>query len=734
MQIFPHIQTEKYEAVKSKQAKNSPNDMFSLLLGKVTTGNSVKKSSENKTGNTFGVFFTKENFSRLAKQDMPKETAEKITKSSLDKNMVPIEAAKTNKTKQEKDEKIAFAASLYMQLLAELQVKTDKKPTLKTEIKTEQPKISVIKHSKFKYSAFNNEQQKVSGIKLQTAILTELQNFLQEAGISKDEIKKLTDKLQTDKPQADKNTLAYSFSVNFLREKITKTLLKTVQDFTQKASEAVDISSKQNQKLVLPKIASQIKDEIKKKTADGNVKTNLKIDAKTAKNVKIAPKAKIQIQTNLQKIEQNEKVKTVHNSVNFKTVADKQEKTEKLFLQFESSLNRVFQSLGMNEKDSKKLSREILSDVQEIHSISEKQTNESLKVANFVKINDNIILEKKQKTDNLPESITKTALKSEKIASHGNFNEKQMVLDEKQIIRKEKQALLDKKQIIQNEKQAISSEKSATTEQKNPEIIIENQEKTEIVKDTFTAAKFVEKQMGKKISDQDTKNRSLENKTAKTEKAEIGETIQAKMSSEEQNEPGFKQENSSADHKTNLYSVETNGTATAKTSGKSEQFRLPTVAYQIEQAVFKNIRPGSQRLVLHLNPAELGSVMISLRVTQDKEVQAVLRAASPEAAQAISEQAGQLRQMLENQGFKVSRFDVEHNSSFQSDLNFANRQNNPQNDSQKGFEEQFAWQSNKNKTQNITAVPNNNEMTNLEHELQNTLQKEKNSSGVDLFA
>lgn len=765
MQIFPHIQTEKHETAKPKiQAKSSSSDMFSLLLGKITADGATKKSSENKTENALSVLFTKENFSRFAKQDISKNTAEKNAKSALSKNTAPIETDKTDKTKQEKNEKISFAASLYMQLLAELQVKTDKKSIQKTEI----------------------EQPKVSGIKLQTAILTELRNFLQESGFAKDEIKKLTDKLQ-----ADKNTLNGSFSVDFLREKITKVLLNTVQDFTQKENEATDIFSKQNQKLILPKIAFQTKNETEKKTADSNVKTDLQIDAKTAENAKIAPKVKTQAEINLQKIEQNEKAESVHNPAIQKMIAGKQEKTEKLLLQFESYSNRFFQSLGMSEKDSKKLSEEILNDMQEIRLFSEKQINESPKTVNFVKTNDKMVFEKKQKTDKSSKSAAETAqqtVKEEKTPKNDfissnktdktkkefntekNVNQIDKKINEKspknetisannnpeakkenienmiesktdsktetitsRINSNEKQTVLDEKQIIRNEKQTMSSKKPAATEQKKSEIIVENQEKTETVKNSFFAAEFVKKQTNKKINDQDTKNRNTENKITQTEKAEIGEIVSTKMSGEEQNELSFKQENSSADHKSHWNSAETSS-MTAKTSGKSEQFRLPNITHQIELAAFKNIRPGSQRLVLHLNPAELGSVMISLRVTQDKEVQAVLRAASPETAQIISEQMGQLRQMLENQGLKVSRLDVEHNSSFQTDLNFANRQNNPQSDSQKEFAEQFAGQLGKDTVRNTRATTNSNDTTNLERDLHNSLQKENFSSGVDIFA
>ena len=44
---------------------------------------------------------------------------------------------------------------------------------------------------------------------------------------------------------------------------------------------------------------------------------------------------------------------------------------------------------------------------------------------------------------------------------------------------------------------------------------------------------------------------------------------------------------------------------------------------------------------------------------RDKELSAVIRADSPEAARALSDQLAQLRQTLEQQGFKVSSLEVQ---------------------------------------------------------------------------
>ena len=58
-----------------------------------------------------------------------------------------------------------------------------------------------------------------------------------------------------------------------------------------------------------------------------------------------------------------------------------------------------------------------------------------------------------------------------------------------------------------------------------------------------------------------------------------------------------------------------------------KSFRLPTytVARQIEQGVFRNMQPGARQIVLQLNPVELGSIMVMLRVNKDREVSPLMR-------------------------------------------------------------------------------------------------------------
>jgi len=83
-----------------------------------------------------------------------------------------------------------------------------------------------------------------------------------------------------------------------------------------------------------------------------------------------------------------------------------------------------------------------------------------------------------------------------------------------------------------------------------------------------------------------------------------------------------------------------------------------TVLQQIHSGLLQNMGQGRQQLTLQLNPPELGSLTVNLRVF-GKEVHAVLRAENQDARQLIAENLPLLRQSLETQGLKVSRLEVQ---------------------------------------------------------------------------
>jgi flagellar hook-length control protein FliK len=90
----------------------------------------------------------------------------------------------------------------------------------------------------------------------------------------------------------------------------------------------------------------------------------------------------------------------------------------------------------------------------------------------------------------------------------------------------------------------------------------------------------------------------------------------------------------------------------------AESYVSSDILRQVENGMFKNLGQGGHRITLNLTPDELGSVTVMLTV-KDKDVQAVIRAETPEAARIISEQAARVRENLEQQGFKVTKLDVQ---------------------------------------------------------------------------
>jgi flagellar hook-length control protein FliK len=66
----------------------------------------------------------------------------------------------------------------------------------------------------------------------------------------------------------------------------------------------------------------------------------------------------------------------------------------------------------------------------------------------------------------------------------------------------------------------------------------------------------------------------------------------------------------------------------------------------------------AKQLTLNLSPDELGKLSITLTV-KDKEVKAVIAADNADTAALLTEQAAKIKQTLEDQGFKVSKLEVQ---------------------------------------------------------------------------
>ncbi len=85
---------------------------------------------------------------------------------------------------------------------------------------------------------------------------------------------------------------------------------------------------------------------------------------------------------------------------------------------------------------------------------------------------------------------------------------------------------------------------------------------------------------------------------------------------------------------------------------------------QVQSGILQNLSNGAQQLTIDLTPEHLGAVQVRLHL-REGELNGMIRAESPEAAKAISEQLAQLRQALEQQGLKVASLDVQTGPSSQ---------------------------------------------------------------------
>lgn len=79
---------------------------------------------------------------------------------------------------------------------------------------------------------------------------------------------------------------------------------------------------------------------------------------------------------------------------------------------------------------------------------------------------------------------------------------------------------------------------------------------------------------------------------------------------------------------------------------------------QVQDGVLSNLGQGRRRLVLQIDPPELGKLNLVLQV-KNNEVTAMFRTETQDAGRMLSEQFAQLRQHLEQQGLKVARMEVQ---------------------------------------------------------------------------
>lgn len=103
------------------------------------------------------------------------------------------------------------------------------------------------------------------------------------------------------------------------------------------------------------------------------------------------------------------------------------------------------------------------------------------------------------------------------------------------------------------------------------------------------------------------------------------------------------------------------GLAEANANSKSkawEKVAAPKVMRQVENAVIKTLSDGSKQLTLQLTPENLGKLNVMLQVS-GKEVNAVIKAESHDAARIIADNLDVIKNSLEAQGLKVEKLEVQ---------------------------------------------------------------------------
>lgn len=101
--------------------------------------------------------------------------------------------------------------------------------------------------------------------------------------------------------------------------------------------------------------------------------------------------------------------------------------------------------------------------------------------------------------------------------------------------------------------------------------------------------------------------------------------------------------------------------------GQAARVQNSQILSQVESGILRNLGQGVKQLTLELTPDTLGRLNVMLTV-KGKEVQAVIKAESPQAERMIAENLQQIKQSLENQGLTVSKMEVRAGLSQDSNL------------------------------------------------------------------
>jgi len=91
--------------------------------------------------------------------------------------------------------------------------------------------------------------------------------------------------------------------------------------------------------------------------------------------------------------------------------------------------------------------------------------------------------------------------------------------------------------------------------------------------------------------------------------------------------------------------------------GQTAKIQAAQFLDQVQSGILTNMGQGVKQLTLELTPETLGKLNVMLTV-KGKEVQAVIKADTPEAEKVLSDNLQQIKQTLENQGLTVSKLEV----------------------------------------------------------------------------
>jgi len=87
----------------------------------------------------------------------------------------------------------------------------------------------------------------------------------------------------------------------------------------------------------------------------------------------------------------------------------------------------------------------------------------------------------------------------------------------------------------------------------------------------------------------------------------------------------------------------------------------------VESGIVRNLGQGTRQMTLELTPDNLGKLNVVLTV-KGKEIQAIVKAESPEAGKLLGDNIQQLKDSLERQGLTVSKLVVQTGLTQDSNL------------------------------------------------------------------